>query len=272
MRSLHELYRICLEQVGCKVDCAFDGSAAVQMYREKGPYDVVLSGTAHVNELTERIRQTKPEQAIALVGHVGATGCRFRWKIPVLRIPFQREELIRLVESAIKPQTRILLVAGDNCGDLWSLVIRYPSSFDIELESNGEDALRRYRERGPYDLVLTGFWFVPKSSRTEQTGSMMGSDLALAIRRENPSQRVAVITLESSPNVRRSIRRKLGGIPLLRQEELFDAMKEVIPEWAFSEGWVPNEKAEFLVESVDKAIEKQQNELLKNAKRASNKS
>jgi hypothetical protein len=101
---------------------------------------------------------------------------------------------------------------------------------------------------------------------------MMGSDLALAIRRENPSQRVAVITLESSPNVRRSIRRKLGGIPLLRQEELFDAMKEVIPEWAFSEGWVPNEKAEFLVESVDKAIEKQQNDLLKNAKRASNKS
>jgi hypothetical protein len=54
---------------------------------------------------------------------------------------------------------------------------------------------------------------------------MNGSGLALAIRRENPAQRIAMITGERSPTVRRSVQRELGDIPLLGAEELLGAIK-----------------------------------------------
>jgi CheY-like chemotaxis protein len=159
----------------------------------------------------------------------------YHYKIPILRPPFPPEQMERLVQSAIKPQVRVLLVVGDpnasdpshtsaaivdrirKVGSLWHLVTSYPTSFEIELQSNGDDALRRYRECGPYDMVLTGYWI----------SGMVGSDLALAIRRENPAQPIAVITEESSSAVRRSIQRKLGTIPVLTLENFWDAMRGI---------------------------------------------
>src|SRR5579864_3079323 len=107
---------------------------------------------------------------------------------------------------------------------LSDFLLNYVSTFELEVESNGEDGLRRYRERGPYDIVLTSSRFVPSYlPRSRQGAGMDGSDLALAIRSENPAQRIAIITEEPSPTVRRSNQRKLGDVPLLRAEELFDA-------------------------------------------------
>ncbi len=36
-KSLEALYRICLEQAGCKVESASDNDAAMRLYREHGP-------------------------------------------------------------------------------------------------------------------------------------------------------------------------------------------------------------------------------------------
>lgn len=145
------------------------------------------------------------------------------------------------------------MVAGDDWCGFWDFVVNYVSTFELEVESNGEDGLRRYREHGPYDIVLTGFReFVPPYwSRTKQTVGMVGSDLALSIHRENPQQRIAIITEERSPTVRRFIQRKLGDIPVLREEELFDAVKELRGAGQASEG-------EILRASVDRSIAKKQ--------------
>jgi len=50
---------------------------------------------------------------------------------------------------------------------------------------------------------------------------MDGSDLALAIHRENPAQRIAMIPEGSFATVRRSIQRKLDDIPVLRGDLYF---------------------------------------------------
>jgi uncharacterized protein with GYD domain len=78
------------------------------------------------------------------------------------------------------------------------------TSFEIELESSGNKALRHYSEHGPYDMVVTGY----------HHRGLNGVDLALAIRRANPLQRMVVITNESA-SVVRSLQRKLRDIPVL---------------------------------------------------------
>ena len=73
-----------------------------------------------------------------------------------MREGFRQARLISLVESAIKPRARILLVASEYFS-LSDFLLNYVSTFELEVESDGKNGLRRYRQRGPYDIVLTGF-------------------------------------------------------------------------------------------------------------------
>jgi DNA-binding NtrC family response regulator len=107
----------------------------------------------------------------------------------------------------------MLLVAGDPA--VKPLTAAY-WNFEIELESTGNKALRHYRKGGPYDIVVTGY----------RHRGLNGVDLAQAIRRGNPAQRIVVITAESSVMVR-SMQRKLQGIPVIRLTRLMNAMLEM---------------------------------------------
>jgi len=211
-RSLQELYGICLEQFGCKVESASDNDEAMKLYCEHGPYDVVLTDIIHFVDLFNRIREENSAQAIAIVGSCGATSLRLHYKIPVLREGPSRQQLVRLVESAIKREVRILMVAGGAEDGLEHVVWNLPMSFEIELESNWEEALKRYRERGPYDMVLIGV----------QHPAIENVNLALAIRRENSAQRIALFAEKSSPAMRRYIKRKLGDVPVLMRQDLYE--------------------------------------------------
>ena len=258
-KSLQALYTISLEQAGCKVESAWEDDAVMRLYRQHGPYDLVLTHFFRFRDLSKRIRERNPEQAIAILGACSAGSVRMRYKVPVLREGFRQEKLVSLVESAIKPRARILLVAGKYCS-LSEFVLNYVSTFELEVESTGEDALRRYRENGPYDVVLTGFEFVPPYwHKSRQSVEMNGSDLARAIRRENPPQHLAMITEERSPAVRRSVQRELGDIPLLGAEELLDAIKKQRYEGQGSEG-------EVLLASANRVIAKKQKMIRKTAK------
>jgi CheY-like chemotaxis protein len=59
-----------------------------------------------------------------------------------------------------------------------------------------------------YDMVLAEL----------RVPGLDGSDLALEIRRESPSQRITMMT--DSVSVERAIRRKLGNIPVLKLKNL----------------------------------------------------
>src|SRR5262245_21236629 len=63
---------------------------------------------------------------------------------------------------------------------MWSMIVGVPESFELELETDGNEALKRYRERGPYDLVLSDL----------RLPGLSGPDLARAIRSKNPAQRI----------------------------------------------------------------------------------
>ena len=242
-KSLEALYRVCLEQAGCRVESAPDTNAAIRLYQEKGPYDVVLTDI-RFRELLKHIREETPEQAFAIVGSCGATGIRFDHKIPVLRQGNQgmqqgilQAQLVRLVESAIKPRVRVLLVVGYSADELravargkkpdpllgpksvrpyqlWHLGTSHPESFEIELESNGRDAFKRYCEHGPYDMALIDF----------RLPGLAGDDLALAIRKKNPAQRITMIM--DGGSLRSSARRKLEDIPILNLQNVYKARKK----------------------------------------------
>ena len=80
-KSLEVLYRLCLEQAGCRVDSAPDNDAAMRLYREHGPYDVVLTHIFDYRDLSKRIRERNPEQAIAIVGACSAMSVRLHHKV-----------------------------------------------------------------------------------------------------------------------------------------------------------------------------------------------
>jgi len=223
-KSLQVLYGICLEQAGCSVQSVLDINEAVRLYRKHGPYDIVLTDLPQYRELSKRIREENPGQAIAIVGSCSGTHCRFAFKVPIVRQGPRQDQLVRLVESAIKPRVRILLVIAEPNADLhwergrgprlkgaeieryqqvWHLVTSHPETFEIELESDGIEALKRYRERGPYDMVLSEF----------RLPGLSGTELAAAIRSENSSQRIVMITHARS--VGSQVLRELGDIPVL---------------------------------------------------------
>jgi CheY-like chemotaxis protein len=160
---------------------------------------------------------------MAIVGTCSGTNVRFDCKVPVVRDGFEKRQLIRLVESAVKPRVRILMVmANPNAdlsyerfggpklegpkikgyGQMWHLVTSYPETFEIELETNGTDALEGYRARGPYDMVLAEL----------RLPGLAGTELAKAIRSEGPSQRIVMIT--NSASVGRHVLQELGDVPV----------------------------------------------------------
>ena len=61
------------------------------------------------------------------------------------------------------------------------------AKYEVECASNGIDALRLYRERGPFDFVLTGL----------AMPGMNGVELMEAVLQENSKQRIAFVTAYS---------------------------------------------------------------------------
>jgi CheY-like chemotaxis protein len=132
---------------------------------------------------------------------------------------------VRLVESAIKPQVKVLLVMAKPNADIdwkhgfggprvlgpeiegdgggWYMAVGIPESFEIDLQSDGAEALKHYRERGPYDLVLSDL----------RLPGLSGPALGAAIRAENRGQRIVLMT--ETRSVGPDIRKQLGEIPLL---------------------------------------------------------
>jgi DNA-binding NtrC family response regulator len=75
--------------------------------------------------------------------------------------------------------------------------------FDLEFATDGDDALKRYAERGPYDVVLTDF---------DHPGPD-GLELAKSMRQKNSKQGVAMFTAGMSDSAVRSC--KHLKIPIL---------------------------------------------------------
>jgi CheY-like chemotaxis protein len=59
------------------------------------------------------------------------------------------------------------------------------AGFELEFAFDGDEAFERYRQQGPYDLVITDLYHP----------GMNGVDFARAIRRENPTQAIAMFTI-----------------------------------------------------------------------------
>jgi CheY-like chemotaxis protein len=206
-----------LAKAGLELEFATDGDEAFKRYCDHGPYDLVITDYVHPGldgfKLAKAIRRKNPNQVVAMVT-VGmpdsAANSLHRLNIPVLgKTP---EMVSRLVESVTKPRLRILMVAGDPA--VKPLATAH-TSFEVELETNGDKALNRYRKRGPYDLVLTGHHHPGPD----------GCDLAKAICRRNPSQRITMIT-EESVSVSRTLQRNLRGVAVLKLKSVIKAMEK----------------------------------------------
>lgn len=81
---------------------------------------------------------------------------------------------------------RVLLVDDDRLlrTTIGKMLEHSQSAVSVDEASDGDEALRRYRECGSYDIVLTDY---------DHSG-LNGYLLAEAIRKENPAQPIACLT------------------------------------------------------------------------------
>ena len=78
------------------------------------------------------------------------------------------------------------VVNGDE--EAWRKMVRgrlTQAGFELDFVVDGDEALARFRQKGPYDLVLTDLYHP----------GLDGISLAWAVRRENPTQAIAVFTV-----------------------------------------------------------------------------
>lgn len=83
------------------------------------------------------------------------------------------------------------IVNGDE--EAWRNMVRArlrQAGFELDFANNGDEALERFRQDGPYDLVLTDLYHP----------GLEGIDLARTIRRESPAQAIAVFTIPGVPD------------------------------------------------------------------------
>jgi CheY-like chemotaxis protein len=85
---------------------------------------------------------------------------------------------------------RILIVDDDDVLRRWLRTQLKARGFEVWEESQGDEALSTYQSNGPWDFVLSDFYFF----RGERIKS--GLDLVREIGRINPGQRVAIHTSE----------------------------------------------------------------------------
>jgi DNA-binding NtrC family response regulator len=93
---------------------------------------------------------------------------------------------------------------------------------DIEGFENGDDAFRRYREAGPYDLVITDHGHL----------GLLGIDFIEAIRKIHGHQAIILQTGNIGEHIE-AFERKRKDIPLLskpyRREQLHEFVKRLVP-------------------------------------------
>jgi len=98
-----------------------------------------------------------------------------------------------------------ILVVDDNEPShfLIAVWVARAAGFDLNFATNGDEALRCYAKRGPYDVVLTDIVHP----------GLDGLALSKAIRRKNPRQPIAIFTGGMSDSAVRSFQRL--NIPVL---------------------------------------------------------
>lgn len=148
-------------------------------------------------------------------------------------------------------QLRILLVEGnlEVLDVLKDLLKTLRKNVDIDTAWDGDEAFTLYCQRGPYDLVLTG----------DILRGLSGIDFVKAIRKECPTQPIAVLTFEKE--IRQTLWEKFK-IPSLRKpaamEEIDKLLRSVsvdrqaaVPSVRVSTAVAPSRKTIFIVHGHD---------------------
>ena len=85
---------------------------------------------------------------------------------------------------------RILIIDDDDVLRRWLRAQLEQRGFEVWEESQGDEALAAYESKGPWDFVLSDFFFLRGES------IKTGLDLVREIIRKNPTQRMAIHTSE----------------------------------------------------------------------------
>jgi CheY-like chemotaxis protein len=91
---------------------------------------------------------------------------------------------------SVAPALRILIIDDDDVLRRWLRTQLESRGFDVWEESQGDEALVRYRRTGPWDFVLSDLYFYPGDKIRN------GLDLMREILLINPQQRSVIHTSE----------------------------------------------------------------------------
>lgn len=94
------------------------------------------------------------------------------------------------LHTSVAPKLRILIVDDDDVLRRWLRTQLEPRGFEVWEESQGDEALVRYRRSSPWDFVLSDLYFYPGDEIRN------GLDLMREILLINPQQRSVIHTSE----------------------------------------------------------------------------
>lgn len=100
------LYSLVLAMLDCDAECAEDGDAALKLYYDHGPFDVVITDVLHPGKdgvaLAALIKEFNPNQTILILTGADPDCLVVPENVTVQQIPFTRAELFALLESLLK--------------------------------------------------------------------------------------------------------------------------------------------------------------------------
>ena len=113
---------------------------------------------------------------------------------------------------------RILEVSDEEVVRWYVAAICERRGFDVIQARCGDDALKLYRKRGPFALVLCDlYWYdrIPEPPLRNTKAIRHGIQLALAIRKLAPEQKIVIHT--AATQVREQMPEELGNVPVLEK-------------------------------------------------------
>ena len=144
----------------------------------------------------------------------------------------KKKDSRRLKKSEPTPATKgRILEVGDDEGirELIAAICKN-RGFDVVQARYGDEALKLYRKRGPFVLVLSDLYYydcVPEPPVSHTKVIRHGIQLALAIRKLAPAQKIVIHTAAS--RVREQMPKELGDISILKKPFSWKELEALLP-------------------------------------------
>ena len=123
---------------------------------------------------------------------------------------------------------RILEVSDDPAIRRINAIACERRGFEVMEASSGEEAIRLYEAHGPFTIVMTDLYYHEEPAEPPTGVLRDGIELALAIRKKNPAQKIVLHTAASAASVRNRLDPHLADVAILQKPYLLKDLESFL--------------------------------------------